>query len=206
MKKLILFAALITFGISAYSQVEIRPYAGLNFSNVSKAPDNISTKAKVGSQIGASVMFGHQLYFNPSISYFWRSTEFSSSGDNSLEQSLKTDQKVSGVSIPLLVGFKFLDAGNDPFFNARVFGGPSMMFMSTQKYTNNLVDESVDWNKTQWAAQLGAGLDISIFFLDVAYEFGLSKMNDPKDGSSIKDIKNNTFFINAGVRLKFAGS
>jgi|SRR5690554_915522 len=200
MKKTILFAALLSFAVSAHSQVEIRPFAGLNFSNVSKAPDNTTTQAKVGSQIGASVMFGRQLYFNPSISYFWRSTEFSFAG----QENTKTDQKISGVSIPLLVGFKLIDAGNDPFVNFRVFGGPSMMFMSSQKYTSNVVDESVDWNKTQWAAQLGAGLDVKIFFLDVAYEFGLSKMNEPVDGSNIKDIKNNTFFINAGVRLKFA--
>lgn len=200
MRKLILFAALLLFGLSAYSQVEIRPFVGANFSNVSKTHNNVETKANIGSQVGASVMFGHQLYFNPSISYFWRSTEYSFTGS----QSIKTDQKVSGVSIPLLVGFKFIDAANDPFINARIFGGPSMMFMSTQKYTNKVVNESVDWNKTQWAAQLGAGLDISIFFVDVAYEFGLSKMNDPMNGSNIKDIKNNTFFVNAGLRLKFA--
>lgn len=204
MKKSLLFLALISFAVSGYSQFEIRPFIGANFSNVSKAPDGISTKAKIGSQVGVGVMFGHQFYFNPQISYFWRSTEFSFAGDNNGSNSIKADQKISGVSIPLLVGFKFVDAANDPFFNVRVFGGPSMLFMTNQEFTNKEVDKTVDWKTTQWSAQLGVGLDVSIFFVDAAYEFGLTKTNKPIDGSNIKDLKNNTFYINAGVRLKFA--
>lgn len=200
MKKLILFIALISFTVSGYSQFEIRPFVGLNFSNVSKAPDNVTTQAKVGSQIGGSLMFGRQLYFNPAISYFWRSTEFSFKGNG----AVTSDQKISGVSIPLLVGYKFFDTDNDPFVNVRVFAGPSMLFMTNQQFTNAAIEKDVNWNTTQWGAQLGLGLDVSMFFIDAAYEFGLSKTNEAADGANFKDIKNNTFYINAGVRLKFA--
>ena len=201
MKKSLLIIALISFTLSGYSQFEIRPFIGANFSNVSKTYDGLSTKAKVGSQLGVGLMFGNQLYFNPQISYFWRSTQYSFTGNNA---PLKTDQKLSGVSIPLLVGFKLIDADNDPFVNFRVFGGPSMLFLTKTSFSNSAYNENVNWNKTQWGAQLGAGLDINIFFLDVAYEFGFTEANKPIDGSNIKDVKNNTFFINAGVRLNFA--
>ena len=200
MKKIVLFIALISFAVTGYSQVEIRPFVGLNFSNVSKAHDGLSTKAKVGSQIGASVMFGHQFYFNPQISYFWRATEYSFKG----QTDLKTEQKLSGVSIPLLVGFRFANPDNDPNVNVRVFGGPSMMFLTKKSFSNKEIDETVNWNNTQWGAQLGLGVDVSIFFVDVAYEFGFTETNKPIDGSNIKDVKNNTFYLNAGVRLKFA--
>lgn len=203
MKKLLLFIALISFTVSGYSQFEIRPFIGANFSNVSKTYDGLSTKAKLGSQVGVGLMFGHQFYFNPQISYFWRSTQYSFSGYNG-GNPIKTDQKISGVNIPLLVGFKLFDAASDPFVNVRVFGGPSMLFLTKTSFTNNAFNESVNWNKTQWGAQLGAGLDVSTFFLDVAYEFGFTEANKPIDGTNIKDVKNNTFFINAGVRLKFA--
>ena len=201
MKKSLLIIALISFTLSGYSQFEIRPFIGANFSNVSKTYDGLSTKAKVGSQLGVGLMFGNQFYFNPQISYFWRSTQYSFTGNNA---PLKTDQKLSGVSIPLLVGFKLIDADNDPFVNFRVFGGPSMLFLTKTSFSNSAYNENVNWNKTQWGAQLGAGLDINIFFLDVAYEFGFTEANKPIDGSNIKDVKNNTFFINAGVRLNFA--
>lgn len=207
MKKSILFLALISFAFAGYSQVEIRPFIGANFSNVSKTHDGLKTKAKIGTQVGAGIMFGERFYFNPQISYFWRSTQYSFAGSSSSSSSnsIKTDQKLSGVNIPLLVGFRFADPSSDPLVNIRVFGGPSMLFLTKKSFTNQIVDEDVNWNNTQWGAQLGLGADISIFFLDVAYEFGFTESNKPIDGTNIKDVKNNTFFINAGLRLKFAG-
>lgn len=201
MKKIIIFGTLLFLTIGAYSQAEFRPFVGAHFSNVSKTPDQTTTQAKLGGAIGAGLMFGNQLYFFPSISYFSRSTQFSFKGN----VNVTADQKISGVSIPLLVGFKFADSSTKPFLNGRIFAGPSMLFMTQQKFTNTGIEESVNWNTTQWGAHVGAGIDLSIFFADAGYEFGLSKTNKSKvSGSTFKDIKNNTFYIQAGVRLKFA--
>lgn len=201
MKKLILLSALSIFTLAAYSQVEFRPFLGANFSNVSKAPDNVSTQAKLGGAVGVGLMFGSQLYLYPSVSYFSRSTKFSFKGNT----NINTDQKIEGVSIPILLGLKFIDYRNDPFVNGRIFAGPSMMFMTQKKFTNTGIEESVNWNTTQWGAHVGAGVDISVFFADLGYEFGLSKTNKSKiSGGDFKDIKNNTFYINLGLRLVLA--
>jgi len=189
--------------IACQAQVEIRPYLGANFSNVSKTPDGTSTKAKLGGQIGASMMIGNRFHLNPGIAYFSRSTEFSSSGD------LNTDQTVEGVIIPILVGYRFVDPTTEPFLNFRLFAGPSLMFLTTRKYDNGEFNDVVDWNDSQWGAQVGAGLDVSIFFVDFTYEFGLTNTNDgiKEDQGfvgSFGDIKQNTFMVNAGVRLSFS--
>lgn len=200
MKKSFLLAlAFISFSFAAYSQVEVRPYIGANFSNVSKTQDGLSTQAKLGGQLGVGLQFGNRIYFNPQIAYFSRSTEFTYKGSN-----IKTDQDINGVIIPLLVGVRLIDIDNDPLINLRVFGGPSLTFLTKKEFTDNVIDESVDWNSTQWGAQLGAGLDVSIFFVDASYEWGLSKTAKPAEGSNFKDVKNNTFYISAGVRLRFA--
>lgn len=199
-----LFAtALFLFSLSAMSQVEIRPFLGFNFSNVTKSPDGTSTQAKLGSQIGSHVMIGHRLHFNPGIAWFSRSTEYSSSND------VNVDQTVQGVIIPLLVGYRFVDPTTEPFANFRLFAGPSMMFLTKTEYDNGELNERVDWNSNQWGAQLGAGLDISIFFIDFTYEFGLTNTHDGISESeglfeNFSEIKQNTFIVNAGVRLSFS--
>lgn len=203
MKTLLSLAFFAAF-IACQAQVEIRPYLGANFSNVSETSEGTSTNAKLGGQIGASVMIGNRFHLNPGIAYFSRSTEFSTT-DN-----FQTDQTVEGVIIPILVGYRFVDPTTEPFLNFRLFAGPSLMFLTTTEYDNGEFNDVVDWNDSQWGAQVGAGFDVSIFFLDVTYEFGLTNTNDGIDGedggliSNFGEVKQNTFMVNAGVRLSFS--
>ncbi|HKK39534.1 MAG TPA: porin family protein, partial [Cryomorphaceae bacterium] len=159
--KTFLSLVFLTAFITCQAQLEIRPFIGANLSNVSEAPDGTSTKAKLGGQIGASLMIGNRFHVNPGIAYFRRSTEFSTT------ENINTDQTMEGVIIPLLVGYRFIDATEEPFFNFRVYAGPSLMFLTTTEYDDDILNEEVDWNSSSWGAQVGAGIDLSIFFLDV---------------------------------------
>lgn len=207
MKKFALIILAVSFAAAASAQLEIRPFVGANFSNVSKAPNDVDTKAKLGYQIGAGLMIGNRLYVNPSIAYFSRKTEYSTTAQN--VGNLNFDQTMSGVIIPVLVGYRFIDQESDPFLNLRIFAGPSFMYLSTTKYENGEANESIDWNDSQWGAQVGAGLDISIFFVDFGYEFGLTNSNDGFTGennvfTNFTEVKQNTFYVNAGIRLTLA--
>lgn len=200
-KTIIILICAAVLPIMASAQLEIRPYLGLNFSDVQKSPDGLSTQAKLGGQIGASALIGNRFYLNPGIAYFSRSTEFSSR-DNILPD---TDYDVSGVIIPLLVGYRFVDASTEPFLNLRVQAGPSMLFFTQQRFSEGSVNEEVNWSENQWGGQVGAGIDISIFFVDVTYEFGLS--DTQKNGTlgvNGDNFKMDTFYVNAGVRLSFS--
>lgn len=203
MKKTLLILSLFTFSLAANAQFEIRPYVGPNFSNVNKSADNTTTKAKLGGQIGIGLMMGNRIYFNPQIAYFSRATEYSVAGIGG-SGNVNLDQKIGGVTIPLLIGVRLIDMDNDPFFNIRAFAGPSIQFLTTAKFTNSGADQQIDWKKNQFGAQFGAGIDVSMFFVDAAYEFGLSKSGKAVKGSGFNDIKNNTFYINAGVRFNLA--
>jgi len=204
MKKSILLATLLLAGtFSAMAQFEIRPLAGLNFSNVSETPDGVNTQAKVGYQVGANVLIGNNWILYPGIQYFQRNTEFSSTNPNGGNDSY--DQEIGGVIIPILGGFRFLNPDTDPFINFRIMAGPSISFLTKTTFSQNIIDDEIDWKSSVWGGQVGAGLDVSIFFLDVNYEFGLSKNADASENASnFNDIRNNTFYISAGVRLKLA--
>lgn len=203
MKKALLILSFFTFALAANAQVEIRPYVGPNFSNVNKAADNTTTKAKLGGQIGIGLMFGNRFYFNPQIAYFSRATEYSVANVGG-SGNIKLDQKTGGVNIPLLVGVRLIEIDNEPFFNIRAFAGPSIQFLTTAEFTNSGADQQIDWKKNQWGAQVGAGIDVSMFFIDAVYEFGLSKSGEAVTNSDFNDIKNNTFYVNAGIRFNFA--
>lgn len=195
----LLLLFLITFSSTLFAQVEIRPFLGMNFSDVTKSPDGRSSQAKIGYQIGGSVMVGNKFHLNPGISYFSRSTEFSST-DN-----VNVDQTIEGVLIPLLVGYRLVDPTTEPFLNVRIFGGPALVFLTTTELDDNQLNEQVNWNDNQWGAQLGAGVDVSIFFVDLTYEFGLTDNLSSAEGlGDITDIRQNTFIVNGGVRLSFS--
>jgi hypothetical protein len=199
MKKIAWIAALLAWGATASAQFEIRPHLGANFSNVRKTADGISTEAKLGAQLGASVMIGNKLHIMPGIAYTTRSTGYS------IVNNFKTTQRVNGVIIPMLVGYRLVDATTSPFLNFRINTGPTLMYHSEAKLSNGDLNQDINWKDSQWGYQVGAGIDISMFFIDFAYEVGLSKIGEPKGGAEgFKDIKNNTFIINLGARLKFA--
>ncbi len=199
MKKIILSFFLMAAAFTVSAQLEIRPFLGANFSNVTKSADGTSTQAKLGGQLGASLLIGNKLHVMPGIALFSRSTEYSVAGD------VNTDQTVNGVMIPILIGYRIFDATEKPFFNFRLWTGPSLMFLTTTKLDDSDFNEAIDWKSNQWGYQIGAGLDIAIFFVDFGYEVGLSNTGEAKSGlSGVTDIKSNTFLINAGVRLSLA--
>ncbi len=75
--------------------------------------------------------------------------------------SVDFDAKLSGIRIPLMVGYHLLGKEKD-VFGLRAFGGGSAYFLST--FTSNGVDVD-DFKKAQYGVFLGVGADISLFLL-----------------------------------------
>ncbi len=200
MKTLLLTLVLGCSTLLASAQFEVRPFIGANFSNVSKTPDGNDTRAKLGGQFGASVLIGNKLHLMPGIALFSRSTEYTNNVSN-----VKTEQNISGVIVPLLLGYRFMDPTTEPFLNFRIWTGPSVMFLTKTEFGNSETNEAVDWKNNQWGYQVGAGLDIAMVFVDLGYEVGLSEAGSLAEGvDTFTSIKNNTFFVNVGVRLSLS--
>ena len=203
MQKLITatFVALL-IGFSAKAQLEIKPTAGINLSNVSTTPSGTKTSAKMGYQFGGSIMFGSRLYLSPGIYYFQQVTQYVISNPDGSTTARTSDEKIAGVKIPILVGFKFIDPDTDPTVNFRVFAGPSVNFNTTNKFSHGFGSDPIKWKKNTWGAQIGAGVDVSFFFVEAGYEFGLSSTYEGDAASqNFKDIKHNTFVLNVGARF-----
>lgn len=173
------------------AQVAIKPTVGVNFTDFSKDPSTGKYQSKLGYQFGGSVAFGKKIYIEPGIFWVKKSTEYVAEGANA--DDVKFD--ISGIRIPVSVGFNLL--GNEKsLIGLRGFGGASAFILTDAKAKGLNKD---DFKNAAFGVFAGAGLDITIVFVEAKYEWSLT--NVQKDVSQIDVGKSRTIFINAGVRL-----
>ena len=187
---IIVFSFLFLAG-NTYAQLEIKPAIGINATNFSENPENGETSAKIGWQLGGTVCFGDKLYGEGGIFWTYKSNEYNSETD-----TITFNTEMSGIHIPVMVGYHLLGKGTGAF-GLRVFGGASVLILTKVDALDLTKD---DFNKANWGVFLGAGVDFSILFLDIKYEWSLT---DVSSVTSYNVGKAKTLFINAGVRLSF---
>lgn len=172
------------------AQVTIKPAAGINLTDFSKAPSTGKYKSKVGYQLGGSVAFGKKVYIEPGLFYVRKSTEYVHEGSGQ-NQDIKYD--ISGIRIPVSVGFNLV--GNEKsLIGLRAFGGGSAFLLTHIKDL-----DKDDFKSASWGVFAGAGLDITIVFVEAKYEWSLT--NVQKDVNQIEIGKSRSLFVNAGVRI-----
>ena len=188
MKKLffLLLLALFVWG-EAIAQFSLRPQVGINVPRITEDIVEGDWEGKVGYQFGVDFQIGGAIYLQPGINFETNNFEIASVGD------FETNR----INIPVLLGFRLFE-GESSAFGLRGFIGPNFAFVVSEELDSaftSITEENV--NDAQISALAGAGLDLSIVFLDVAYKFGLSDIFENSDANT------NIFFINAGLRLGF---
>jgi len=191
MRKLFISLSVLVFGtMMAQAQIVIKPGAGVNFTDLSKDPTNGQYKARVGWQIGGSVMLAlKKVYLEPGVFYVQKSTKFESTGSSVSD----IDFNISGIRVPVTIGVNLLDAKST--VNVRIFGGGSAFILTN---TKNIDKDRL--KNADWGVYAGAGLDISMFFLDAAYEWSLTNLSDDIDNVNVG--KTRSIFVQAGFRIK----
>ena len=178
--------------LNTNAQVAIKPSVGINLTDFSKDPNTGKYKSRVGYQIGGSVAFGKKFYVEPGFFWVKKSTEYVYEGGGS-GQIDDTKFDISGIRIPVSVGVHVL--GNEKsLVGLRAFGGASAFILTNVK---NLDQD--DFKTASWGVFAGAGLDITIIFVEAKYEWSLT--NIQKNVSQIDVGKSRSLFVNAGVRI-----
>jgi len=186
----VLLLALLVTG-QACAQAELKPGIGITLSDVSKNPVNGKVTSQLGWQLGGSVLFGQKFYGEGGIFYATKSTAFSVTSTN-----LEFENDFNGVRIPVALGYHLLGDQNDQVA-LRVFGGGSAFIVTSVSAPGMSKD---DFTSPTWGVFAGAGLDISMFFLDLQYEWSVS---DVSSLSTVDIGKSRSFIANAGIRLPF---
>lgn len=181
-----LFIALVLIGSAASAQVTLKPHVGVNMTDVSINTDELSASGKAGALAGLSVQFGKKIYFEPGLQYVAKSTNYSSTIDPDLDQTLD----LKGLRVPVAVGINLL--GNQKStVTLHGFGGLSAFFIMDDNYNPDF-----DLNKTNWGVFAGAGLDIWKIFVDVSYEWSLSELSSEAEIGGTRSL-----YVNAGFRF-----
>lgn len=196
MKKLILFLVIAFVSANLYAQLPVNfgPKFGYTSSKLKTDLTGINEEIKNGFEVGAFVRVKvKKLYLQPEIYYAVKGGVLDTI-------NLSSEITLNTLDIPILIGYKVI--GKDAF-NFRIFAGPVASFIVNKKIkvdgkeiADDIVDKSI--KDAIWGVQLGAGIDILMFTLDVRYELGL---NDIGGNDTGVEMKSNTFHVSLGWKI-----
>ncbi len=194
MKRAILLSVMIFMASFVFGQFTIGPKVGLTMSKLSTNFEDVQEEVKTGFQFGAFARFGKKLYVQPELIFVTKGGIIKEEGFTT-----KTKVNLSTVQVPVIIGFKIL---NLKVVNLRIHGGPAISFVTNKEVviSTDTGEEAFDGAHIKdaiWNFQLGLGVDVLMFTLDVRYEWGLNNIWDPLDGTSY-DMKNNLWNISLG--------
>ncbi len=206
MKKFILVIAALTFSIAAFSQgFEIGIKGGLNIAAASAVKDlvpgvGISSKNTYnGGVYGRLKIKLIGIFVQPELVYNTRGYNFDITANG---KTYNIKQQAYYLDVPVLVGlkmFKFL----------RVYAGPNFQYLLKNEITgvDDVVALAIDLKKTDMkkantGVQIGFGLDLSKFRVDVKYDFNPTDMGSPFSyQNQVQSIKTSMVTIQLGYKL-----
>jgi len=212
MKKLLIFCFLFISAFIAESQnVDIRIFGGFSLTQTSNDQNNTeidsvdyttSYSGRPGFEVGLATTIGYRLFFQPGIKFSQISAEVinESNIDYIKYEDLTT---INVVAVSLKVGFRLINQDTEDILNLRVFTGLNGLhvFAVNHSEKSNKIDDlnKDDFQDFVFNAELGAGIDLWIFFMDLGYRMGLT----PIFKESAIDVKANSLYSDLGVRIKF---
>lgn len=238
-KTFLLIAALLMMGSAAFAgggfDLAIGPKVGYQTASLSYQKADI--KAGFSNHFTAG-LFGRvtigRVYVQPEVLYFKTSNIFDGhvtgvESDNLFNlptgANLNLTLNQMNLQVPILVGFNVIDLD---VVTLRAQVGPTANFILQSKtlydetYTingqqyevdqqNATSDENFDTKSIAWGVQAGIGVDVlKRITLDINYNFGLSKMFDALnettlgetfDFSNIDNTRQNMFMVTVGIKL-----
>ena len=237
-KTFLLIAALLMMGSAAFAgggiDLAIGPKVGFQTASLSYQKADI--KAGFSNHFTAGI-FGRvtigRVYVQPEVLYFKTSNVFDAHvigvEENENLFNLPTGANVNltlnqmNLQVPILVGFNVIDLD---VVTLRAQVGPTANFVlqsktlydqtytlegQTAEIANTTTDEKFNPKSISWGVQAGLGVDVlKRITLDINYNFGLSKMFDALnettlgetfDFSNIDNTKQNMFMVTVGVKL-----
>ena len=237
-KTFLLIAALLMLGGAAFAgggiDLAIGPKVGFQTASLSYQKADI--KAGFSNHFTAGI-FGRvtigRVYVQPEVLYFKTSNVFDAHvigmEENENLFNLPTGANVNltlnqmNLQVPILVGFNVIDLD---VVTLRAQVGPTANFVlqsktlydqtytlegQTAEIANTTTDEKFNPKSISWGVQAGLGVDVlKRITLDINYNFGLSKMFDALnettlgetfDFSNIDNTKQNMFMVTVGIKL-----
>jgi hypothetical protein len=196
MKKIFLLLVFLLSADLMFGQFDFGLKLGYNASKLSTSLDSVSSSFGSGFHVGAFARIGKKFFLQPEGYYNFQTDKFTGDSTNWAQ-----NVTIGSMDIPVLVGFKFLDA---KVAKLRVVAGPVASFVVNRKVkdVNDITGplKEADINNVNWYLQVGAGLDVLFLALDVRYQVGLNSVIQQVQ-TTTWDTKGSSWVISLGFKL-----
>jgi hypothetical protein len=189
----LLAVACFTFTMNAQS-VRVSPQVGVNFSAVDAQIQDIRAESRVGWNAGLDFRFGEKLiYFNPGIQYFSNTARLIKDVGSPDDVNFEEETTIQSLKAPLNLGLRL--TGDNGLLGLRLRGGVTPTYVLGVNEKADFAFSKEDLNAFTWGANVGAGVDVLFFTLDVNYEIGLNDYFQDAEG------RNNVLSLNLGLKF-----
>jgi Flp pilus assembly pilin Flp len=199
MKKTLLTFTLLALVMVTYGQTfDLGVKASYNTTKFTLSASSVANEFKNGSGVNFGVfarLGGSKVYLQPEFLYSSKTGTYTVK--NTLGAVLSTnDVKMQTIQIPILLGFKLLDL---KIASLRAFTGPAASFVTngSMKNIGTQVKDNFTSNNMGWDWQVGAGVDVLMFTLDMRYELPLSELKS----ATVDTFKGRTFTVSIGLKF-----
>lgn len=183
MRKLVLTFVLIFASSMIFAQFTLGPKIGYNTSKLSVDQSEIETSLKNSFQFGIFARIGKKLYLQPEVNWLTQGGVFKQPEVTGSLSPFEQEVNLKTVQIPVIIGYKII---NPKIINIRILAGPVASIVTDKNIESEDISgyikpiEDANIEDLIWSLQIGAGVDILMFTIDVRYNIGLNKV--------IKDI------------------
>lgn len=184
----------LMIAVSASAQVRVSPQVGVNFSAIDANLQDIRAESRVGWNAGLDLRVGEKVvYFNPGLHYYSNTARLIKGVESPDDVNFEEETTIQSVKMPLNLGLRL--TGDNGLLGLRLRGGvtPSYVVNVTEK--QDFAFSKDDLNAFTWGANVGAGLDVLFFTLDVTYEIGMTDYFKDVEG------RNNILSLNLGLKF-----
>lgn len=189
----LLIASLFTVSATA-QQVRISPHVGANFSAIDAKLQDITAESRVGWNAGLDFRVGERaFYFNPGIQYFSNTARLLKGVASPDDVIFEEETTIQSLKAPINLGLRL--TGDNGILGLRVKGGVVPTYVMNVNEKEGFAFNKDDLNSFTWGANVGAGLDVLFFTLDVNYEIGLTDYFQEVEG------RNNILSLNLGLKF-----
>lgn len=191
MKRLLIIGFLFVFAtaVSAQPVIDIGLKAGINTSKISVKLEDYNSDNITKMHIGAFGRIGwNKIYLQPEVYFTKKGGEFSS---NVFDVAGEFDY--SAVDVPLLLGFRLLDA---KAFKLHLIAGPVFGFVTKSDLKGDNEFDPQYFNNHYTGLQYGAGVDVLFLTVDLRMEHSNIVYDHPDF-----DGKNTTFMVTVGFKI-----
>ena len=189
----VLLAAAVALPAAATAQMAINPQAGLTLSRLSDDPGDFEQSARIGYQFGGFLRLGERTWLQPGLFWIRSGTELEIV-DELTDDKIKDATDLQGFYVPVAIGTNLIDGES---FRLRANVGGSAAIVTTVS-DNDFGIEKDDFEDLIWSVRAGVGLDLSRLTVDLAYDYGLTKVFKEDDED---EVKNQILSLTVGLLL-----